>query len=119
VENAVKIARRYTGRPTVIVMDNAFHGRTNLTMSMTTKASPYKRGFGPFAPDVVSVPYSYPLRDSFGTDGVAAAKASIKRMELLVGPRGYRGDHRRAGAGRGRLHRAGGWVPQNAVRLGA
>jgi 4-aminobutyrate aminotransferase/(S)-3-amino-2-methylpropionate transaminase len=85
VENAVKIARRYTGRPTVIVMDNAFHGRTNLTMSMTTKASPYKRGFGPFAPDVVSVPYSYPLRDSFGQDGVAAAKASIRRMELLVG----------------------------------
>ena len=85
VENAVKIARRYTGRPTVIVMDNAFHGRTNLTMAMTTKSSPYKRGFGPFAPDVVSVPYSYPLRDGFGQDGVAAAKASIERMELLVG----------------------------------
>jgi 4-aminobutyrate aminotransferase/(S)-3-amino-2-methylpropionate transaminase len=85
VENAVKIARKYTGRSAVIVMENAFHGRTNLTMAMTTKSSPYKRGFGAFAPDIYPVPYSYPLRDAFGSDGVAAAKASIEKIELLVG----------------------------------
>ncbi|MFT8704776.1 4-aminobutyrate--2-oxoglutarate transaminase [Bifidobacterium aquikefiricola] len=85
VENAVKIARKYTGRSAVIVMENAFHGRTNLTMAMTTKASPYKQGFGAFAPDIYPVPYSYPLRDTFGEDGVAAAKASIEKIELLVG----------------------------------
>ncbi|MFT9111383.1 MAG: 4-aminobutyrate--2-oxoglutarate transaminase [Bifidobacterium psychraerophilum] len=85
VENAVKIARKYTGRSAVIVMENAFHGRTNLTMAMTTKSSPYKQGFGAFAPDIYPVPYSYPLRDAFGADGVAAAKASIEKIELLVG----------------------------------
>src|ERR671936_417186 len=52
VENAVKIARAATGRPAVVVFDHAFHGRTNLTMAMTAKVVPYKRGFGPFAPEV-------------------------------------------------------------------
>ncbi|MFT8704487.1 4-aminobutyrate--2-oxoglutarate transaminase [Bifidobacterium aquikefiricola] len=85
VENAVKIARRYTGRPAIVVMENSFHGRTNLTMAMTTKASPYKQGFGPFASDVYSVPYSYPLRDAYGADGAAAASATIEQIELLVG----------------------------------
>ena len=85
VENAVKIARKYTGRSAIIVMENAFHGRTNLTMAMTTKSSPYKQGFGSFAPDIYAVPYSYPLRDAFGQDGVAAAQATIEKIELLVG----------------------------------
>ena len=85
VENAVKIARKYTGRSAIIVMENAFHGRTNLTMAMTTKSMPYKRGFGAFAPDIYAVPYSYPLRDGFGEDGAAAARASIDKIELLVG----------------------------------
>jgi 4-aminobutyrate aminotransferase / (S)-3-amino-2-methylpropionate transaminase / 5-aminovalerate transaminase len=52
VENAVKIARVATGRSAVIAFDNAFHGRTNLTMALTAKAVPYKDGFGPFAPEV-------------------------------------------------------------------
>ena len=52
IENAVKIARAATGRPAVIVFDNAFHGRTLLTMTMTAKVVPYKKGFGPFAPEV-------------------------------------------------------------------
>jgi len=52
VENAVKIARVATGRPAVVVFDNAFHGRTLLTMTMTSKVRPYKHGFGPFAPEV-------------------------------------------------------------------
>ncbi|MBW2357030.1 MAG: aminotransferase class III-fold pyridoxal phosphate-dependent enzyme, partial [Deltaproteobacteria bacterium] len=52
VENAVKIARYYTKRPAVIVFENAYHGRTLLTMTMTSKVKPYKFGFGPFAPEV-------------------------------------------------------------------
>ncbi len=62
VENAVKIARGYTGRKAVVVFENAFHGRTLLTMTMTHKATPYKTGFGPYAPDVYRLPYSYPYR---------------------------------------------------------
>ena len=61
VENAVKIARVATGRPAVVVFDRAFHGRTLLTMTMTSKVVPYKRGFGPFAPEVyrTAAPYLY------------------------------------------------------------
>jgi 4-aminobutyrate aminotransferase len=60
VENAVKIARAATGRPAVVVFDNAFHGRTLLTMTMTSKVRPYKAGFGPFAPEVYRAPAPYP-----------------------------------------------------------
>ena len=62
VENAVKIARYATGRPAVIVFDNAFHGRTLMTMTMTSKVKPYKFGFGPFAPEVYRAPFPYPYR---------------------------------------------------------
>lgn len=58
VENAVKIARKYTGRQAVVSFVRGFHGRTNLTMSMTSKVKPYKLGFGPFAPEVYQAPYS-------------------------------------------------------------
>ena len=57
VENAVKIARKYTGRQAVVSFVRGFHGRTNLTMSMTSKVRPYKLGFGPFAPEVYQAPY--------------------------------------------------------------
>ena len=60
VENAVKIARTSTGRPAVVVFDQAFHGRTLLTMTMTSKVHPYKAGFGPFAPEVYRAPAPYP-----------------------------------------------------------
>jgi 4-aminobutyrate aminotransferase/4-aminobutyrate aminotransferase/(S)-3-amino-2-methylpropionate transaminase len=60
VENAVKIARTATGRPAVVVFDQAFHGRTLLTMTMTSKVVPYKAGFGPFAPEVYRAPAPYP-----------------------------------------------------------
>jgi 4-aminobutyrate aminotransferase len=60
VENAVKIARSATGRPAVVVFDNSFHGRTLLTMTMTSKVRPYKAGFGPFAPEVYRAPAPYP-----------------------------------------------------------
>ncbi len=61
-ENAVKIARAFTGRPAVISFDNSFHGRTLLGMSLTGKEKPYKIGFGPFAPEVYKAPYPIPYR---------------------------------------------------------
>ena len=60
IENAVKIARAYTGRPAIIVFENAFHGRTLLTMTMTHKAMPYKYKFGPFASDIYRLPFPTP-----------------------------------------------------------
>jgi len=66
VENAVKVARSYTKRQGVIVFDDAFHGRTLLTMTMTSKVKPYKFGFGPFAPEVHRIPYAYCYRCSYG-----------------------------------------------------
>ena len=57
VENAVKIARYYTKRPAIIVFENGYHGRTLLTMSMTSKMKPYKFGFGPFAPEIYRMPF--------------------------------------------------------------
>lgn len=62
VENAVKVARKYTGRQAVVSFVRGFHGRTNMTMSMTSKVKPYKFGFGPFAPEVYQAPYPYPYR---------------------------------------------------------
>ena len=62
VENAVKIARWATGRPAIITFDNAFHGRTLMTMTMTSKVKPYKYGFGPYAPEVYRAPFPYPYR---------------------------------------------------------
>jgi 4-aminobutyrate aminotransferase/(S)-3-amino-2-methylpropionate transaminase len=59
VENAIKIARRYTGRPAVVSFVRGYHGRTNLTMGMTSKVKPYKFGFGPFAPEIYQAPFPY------------------------------------------------------------
>ncbi|MGK4422572.1 aminotransferase class III-fold pyridoxal phosphate-dependent enzyme, partial [Klebsiella pneumoniae] len=74
VENAIKIARKHTGRHAVVAFDHAYHGRTNLTMALTAKHMPYKSGFGPFAAEVYRAPLSYPYRD--GLSGPeAAAKA--------------------------------------------
>lgn len=63
VENAVKIARHHTKRSAVVVFEHAFHGRTLLTMSMTSKVKPYKHGFGPFAPEIYRLPYPYEYRN--------------------------------------------------------
>jgi 4-aminobutyrate aminotransferase/(S)-3-amino-2-methylpropionate transaminase len=63
VENAVKIARRHTGRPAVLCFEHAFHGRTLLGLSLTGKVAPYKLGFGPFLPEVYRLPYPYPYRN--------------------------------------------------------
>jgi 4-aminobutyrate aminotransferase/(S)-3-amino-2-methylpropionate transaminase len=62
VENAVKFARLSTGRPAVIAFEGAFHGRTLLAMTMTSKVHPYKTGLGPFAPEVYRAPYPNPYR---------------------------------------------------------
>lgn len=68
VENAVKIARYHTQRPAVIAFENGYHGRTLLTMSLTSKVKPYKYGFGPFAPEVYRMPYAYCYRCPFGLE---------------------------------------------------
>ncbi|MCR4392024.1 MAG: 4-aminobutyrate--2-oxoglutarate transaminase [Candidatus Acetothermia bacterium] len=81
VENAVKFSRAATGRKAVLVFENAFHGRTLLTMTMTHKAIPYKAGFGPYASDVYRLPYPYPYR-------TPVSMAEIERRMLsLVDPR--------------------------------
>ncbi|MEJ1230205.1 MAG: 4-aminobutyrate--2-oxoglutarate transaminase [Galbitalea sp.] len=83
VENGVKIARKYTGRNGVAVLDHAYHGRTSLTMAMTFKAMPYTSGFGPFPGDVYRAPSSYPLHD--GLSGADAARRTIAYLEKSVG----------------------------------
>jgi 4-aminobutyrate aminotransferase/(S)-3-amino-2-methylpropionate transaminase len=65
VENAVKIARAHTGRPGIIVFEDAFHGRTMMTLAMTSKTHPYKAGFAPFPGDVHRIPYAYCYRCSY------------------------------------------------------
>ena len=72
VENAVKIARHYTGRQAVVAFDHAYHGRTNLAMALTAKNMPYKQGFGPFAGEVYRVPMAYPLRWPGGPEACRA-----------------------------------------------
>ncbi|HTT32743.1 MAG TPA: 4-aminobutyrate--2-oxoglutarate transaminase [Methylomirabilota bacterium] len=67
IENSIKIARAYTKRPAVICFEDAFHGRTLLTMSLTSKTHPYKAGFQPFASDIYRIPYPYRYRHPAGT----------------------------------------------------
>jgi 4-aminobutyrate aminotransferase/(S)-3-amino-2-methylpropionate transaminase len=62
VESAVKIARALTGRPALIAFEGAFHGRTYMSLSLTSKIDPYKRNFGPFVPEVYRAPYADPYR---------------------------------------------------------
>jgi 4-aminobutyrate aminotransferase / (S)-3-amino-2-methylpropionate transaminase / 5-aminovalerate transaminase len=81
VENAVKIARSASGRPAIITFDNAFHGRTLMTMTMTSKVKPYKYGFGPFAPEVYHAPFPYPYR--MGLDAQVASAYCIQEIERM------------------------------------
>lgn len=100
VENAVKIARYYTKRPAVIVFENAYHGRTLLTMTMTSKVKPYKFGFGPFAPEVYRMPFGdvvgpEKLKDFFlkhvNPEAVACVVAEPVQGEggFIAAPEGY------------------------------
>jgi 4-aminobutyrate aminotransferase/(S)-3-amino-2-methylpropionate transaminase len=71
VENAVKIARKFTGRDAIVTFDHAFHGRTLLAMSLTAKVMPYKQGMGPFAPEIYRLPFAYPYRWPGGPERAA------------------------------------------------
>ena len=79
VENAVKIARKYTGRRAIVSLDHAFHGRTNLTMAMTYRPWPERAGMGPFPGELYSVPVSYPFRD-----GLSGEEAAAKTIDYIV-----------------------------------
>ena len=85
VENAVKIARKATGRTEIAAFDHSYHGRTNLTMAMNFKAHPYGTGFGPLAGSVHHAPMSYPFRDPEGLTGPEAATRAITYLEKRVG----------------------------------
>ncbi len=81
VENAIKIARHYTGRQAIVAFDHAYHGRTNLTMALTAKNMPYKQGFGPFAGEIYRMPMAYPLRWPDGPEACKAeALATVKSL---------------------------------------
>jgi 4-aminobutyrate aminotransferase / (S)-3-amino-2-methylpropionate transaminase / 5-aminovalerate transaminase len=77
VENAIKFARSYTGRPAVIVFEGAFHGRTLLSMTMTSKTHPYKAGLGPFAPEVYRVPFAQDYRGPDTRTALAALERAL------------------------------------------
>jgi len=81
VENAVKVARYATGRPAVICFENGFHGRTLLTMTLTSKVKPYKFGFGPFAPEVYRMPFAYCYRCPFGLQYPSCRTACADYLE--------------------------------------
>lgn len=83
VENAVKIARRYTGRTEIITFTGAFHGRTTLTMSLSSKNRPYKLGFGPFAPGVHRMEFPYCYRCPFGLERATCGLHCAGRYEAF------------------------------------
>lgn len=80
------MARVATGRTAVVAFDHAYHGRTNLTMGLTAKAAPYKRGFGPLASEIYRMPMSYPFREENpNISGKEAAERAILNMEKQIG----------------------------------
>jgi 4-aminobutyrate aminotransferase/(S)-3-amino-2-methylpropionate transaminase len=81
LENAVKIARAYTKRPAVIVFNDAFHGRTMMTLALTSKTHPYKAGFEPFPGNVYRVPYAYCYRCSYGLTYPSCKLACANALE--------------------------------------
>jgi 4-aminobutyrate aminotransferase/(S)-3-amino-2-methylpropionate transaminase len=81
VENAVKIARHYTRREAVIAFEDAFHGRTQLALSLTGKSKPYKSGFGPFAPEVYRMPFAYCYRCPYNLTHPGCGVECARRME--------------------------------------
>lgn len=81
VENAIKIARSYTKRTGVLAFEYAFHGRTTLAMSLTSKVHPYKAGFGPFVPEIYRLPYAYCYRCPVGQTAGACGYECIDAIE--------------------------------------
>jgi len=85
VENAIKIARRYTRKSGIVSLECAFHGRTFMAMTLTSKVSPYKEGFGPFNPDTYKLPSPYFYRFGHGYDNEAEfALACAERFRTLL-----------------------------------
>jgi 4-aminobutyrate aminotransferase/(S)-3-amino-2-methylpropionate transaminase len=82
VENAVKIARKFTGRDAIVTFDHAFHGRTLLAMTLTAKVMPYKQGMGPFAPEVYRLPFPYPYRWPTGPENAAREALAYATDEM-------------------------------------
>ena len=80
VENAVKIARYFTKRDGIICLDNAFHGRTLLTMTLTAKVRPYKLGMGPFAPEIYRTTGPYPFRGISSDDAIDGLHRLLKNQ---------------------------------------
>jgi 4-aminobutyrate aminotransferase / (S)-3-amino-2-methylpropionate transaminase / 5-aminovalerate transaminase len=91
VENAVKVARFFTGRQAVVCFEHGFHGRTNLALALTSKVMPYKKGFGPFAPEVYRIPFPYCYRcgaaerapSAWGGSGAVAGQCCMASRERL------------------------------------
>lgn len=90
VENAVKIARYQTQKPAIIAFENAFHGRTLLGMTLTSKVKPYKFGFGPYAPEIYRMPFAYcyrcPFKLAYPSCDIACANALHDYFAAHVGP---------------------------------
>src|SRR5207244_6761276 len=84
VENAVKFARAATGRPAILCFEGGFHGRTLLAMTLTSRHKPYKQGFGPFAPEIYRLPYSYPYRSGHPDESGRLALEAIERAFVTV-----------------------------------
>src|SRR5712691_5915539 len=77
VENAIKFARSFTGRPAVIAFEGGFHGRTLLSLSLTSKTHPYKAGLGPFAPEIYRVPFPNEYRGPSAEEALAALERAL------------------------------------------
>src|SRR5437762_7082579 len=77
VENAIKFARSFTKRPAVIAFEGGFHGRTLLSLSLTSKTHPYKAGLGPFAPEVYRVPFAQDYRGPDAATALAALERAL------------------------------------------
>ena len=84
VENAIKAARRFTGRQAVVCFEHGFHGRTYLGLSLTSKVNPYKTGFGPFMPEVYRIPYPYCYRCPAGPAGGRCCRSDRTHLEQLL-----------------------------------
>jgi 4-aminobutyrate aminotransferase/(S)-3-amino-2-methylpropionate transaminase len=87
VENAIKIARAHTKRQAVVCFDHAFHGRTYMAMTLTSKSKPYKAGFGPYNPEVYRAPYPYAYRWPTGSDPARVSSECFQQFADLVNSR--------------------------------
>jgi len=83
VENAIKIARKFTQRSAVVCFQDAFHGRTLLALGLTSKVNPYKAGFDPFPSDIYRIPFAYCYRCSFGLQYPSCEVACAKHLEQV------------------------------------